>query len=214
MSENVPSDLCTQRRFRSACTFVQSYQNLHWIAKNAKFLHANKEDSDQTVQTDFESVLGSIVRRYVFIVLLVQVSRWLCGLCFQLLITRSQVQICLVAEFSFWLNCASVVSVPNVGSRGTRFEFCWDYMVLHCTEPFIITIPSSRYDLTLVMLNKFRCHAHFQFSASQITWSRLLIQIHILNDGKQCRSRSVGFCRSQLIWIYFVKTRYIRVQQD
>ena len=57
--------------------------------------------------------------------------------------------------------------------------------------------------LTLVMLNKLRCHAHFQFSANQITWSRLLIQIHILN-GKQCRSRSVGFFRSQLIWIYTV----------
>ena len=40
-------------------------------------------------------------------------------------------------------------------------------------------------------------------SPNQITWSRLLIQIHILND-KQCRSRSVGFFRSQLIWIYTV----------
>ena len=51
------------------------------------------------------------------------------------------------------------------------------------------------------MLNKLRCHAHFQFSANQITWSRLLIQIHILYD-KQCRSRSVGFFGCQLIWIY------------
>ena len=42
--------------------------------------------------------------------------------------------------------------------------------------------------------NKLRCLAHFQFSANQITWSRLLIQIHILN-GKQCRSWSVGFFR-------------------
>ena len=73
-----------------------------------------------------------------------------------------------------------------------------------------ITIIHSKYEplqiefsLTLVMLNKLRCHAHFQFSANQITWSRLLIQIHILN-GKQCRSRSVGFFRSQLIWIYTV----------
>ena len=39
--------------------------------------------------------------------------------------------------------------------------------------------------------------------ANQIVWSRLLIQICILND-KQCRSRSVGFFRSQLIWIYTV----------
>ena len=54
--------------------------------------------------------------------------------------------------------------------------------------------------LTLVMLIKLRCHSHFQFSANQITWCRLLIQIHILN-GKLCRSRSVGFFRSQLIWI-------------
>ena len=57
--------------------------------------------------------------------------------------------------------------------------------------------------LTLVMLNKLNCHAHFQFSANQITWSKLLIQIHLLN-GKQCRSRSVGFFRSQMIWIYTV----------
>ena len=46
--------------------------------------------------------------------------------------------------------------------------------------------------LTLVMLNKLRCHIHFWFSVNQITWSWLWTQIHILND-KQCRSRSVGF---------------------
>ena len=57
--------------------------------------------------------------------------------------------------------------------------------------------------LTLLMLNKFRWHAHFKSSANQITWSRLLIQIHILND-KQCRSRSINFFRSKLIWIYTV----------
>ena len=53
------------------------------------------------------------------------------------------------------------------------------------------------------MLNKLRYHTHFWFSANQITWSKLLTEIHILN-GKQCRSRSVGFFRSQLIWIYTV----------
>ena len=41
------------------------------------------------------------------------------------------------------------------------------------------------------------------FSANQIIWSRLLIQIQILN-GKQCRFRSVCFFRSQLIWTYTV----------
>ena len=28
--ENVSYAMCTQQRFRSACTFVQSDQNLHW----------------------------------------------------------------------------------------------------------------------------------------------------------------------------------------
>ena len=53
------------------------------------------------------------------------------------------------------------------------------------------------------MLNKLRCHAHFLFPANQITWSEFLTEIHIFND-KQCRSKSVGFFRSQLIWIYTV----------
>ena len=30
ISENEPSDMHTKRRFRSACAFVQSDQNLHW----------------------------------------------------------------------------------------------------------------------------------------------------------------------------------------
>ena len=29
-SENVPLDMCAQQRFRSACAFAQSDQNLHW----------------------------------------------------------------------------------------------------------------------------------------------------------------------------------------
>ena len=53
------------------------------------------------------------------------------------------------------------------------------------------------------MLNKLWCHNHLLFSANQITRSRLLIQIYILNN-KQCRSRSVGFFRRQLIWIFTV----------
>ena len=69
--------------------------------------------------------------------------------------------------------------------------------------PYIIFTLKYWDSLTLVILKKLRCYAHFKLSASQITWSRLLIQIHILND-KQCRSRSVGFFRSQLIWIYAV----------
>ena len=67
---------------------------------------------------------------------------------------------------------------------------------------------SGKYDtqpkcLILDMLNKLRCHIHFKFSTNQITWFRLLIKNHILND-KQCRSRSVAIFRSQQIWIYTV----------
>ena len=53
------------------------------------------------------------------------------------------------------------------------------------------------------MLNKLRCHIHFSFSAHQITWSSMLIQIHIIND-KQYSSRSVDLFRSQFIWIHTI----------
>ena len=68
--------------------------------------------------------------------------------------------------------------------------------------------------LTLVMLNKLRYHTHFQLSATQITWSRLLIQIHILND-KQCRSRSFGFWRKPTdLDLQFAMAGHILVQKD
>ena len=38
MAENVPSDMCTQRRLRSACAFVQSDKN-----RDAQFLRTNNE---------------------------------------------------------------------------------------------------------------------------------------------------------------------------
>ena len=65
--------------------------------------------------------------------------------------------------------------------------------------------------LTLVMLNKLRYHTSLQFSANQITWSCLLIQIQILN-GKQCRSKSVGFHSSEANWsvsTLFAKTGHV-----
>ena len=61
----------------------------------------------------------------------------------------------------------------------------------------------SKYEklLTFVLLLKLRYHAHFKFAAKQITWSRLLILIHIL--------------KKSLIWIYTVcKGMDIWVQQD
>ena len=73
------------------------------------------------------------------------------------------------------------------------------------TDPSWHSVDTWIYEtLTLVLLNKLRCRTHFYFSANQITWSRLLIQIHILN-GKQSRSRCWllhGFRRSgEGIWL-------------
>ena len=85
-----------------------------------------------------------------------------------------------------------------------RYCVLFKYMYCSLSTPLSyprIIIKCSSWNL--VLLNKLRCHTHFKFSANQITWSRLLIQNLILN-GKQCRSRSVGIFRSQLIWIYTV----------
>ena len=48
---------------------------------------------------------------------------------------------------------------------------------------------------SLTCCKKSRCHTHLTFSANQITSSRPLIPIHILNviNNKQCISRSFGF---------------------
>ena len=80
----------------------------------------------------------------------------------------------------------------------SQFAYCLTVCLKMASE-----ISEQTKNLTLVLLNKLRCHAHIQFSVNQITRSRFLVQIQILN-GKQCRSWSVGFFRSQLIWIYTV----------
>ena len=52
MSEKGPSDLCAQQRFRSACTFMQSDQNLqlvHFGYKETSFF-MRMTNCDQTVQ--------------------------------------------------------------------------------------------------------------------------------------------------------------------
>ena len=69
-----------------------------------------------------------------------------------------------------------MVSAPGFGSQGPVFEFHWrrdlahDCSALHCTEPFIIILPSSQYDLNNVerdvqhqliifrVLSAFICH--------------------------------------------------------
>ena len=64
-------------------------------------------------------------------------------------------------------------------------------------------------DLTLVMLNKLRCHAHFKFPANQITWSMFLIEIHILMtnsaDPDQLASSEANWSGSTL----FAKTVHV-----
>ena len=48
MSRNVPSDLCANRRFRSACALRSLLRILTkriWIAKDAKFFHVDNEDA-------------------------------------------------------------------------------------------------------------------------------------------------------------------------
>ena len=50
-SESVLSDMCAQWRFRSVCAvWPESSMGALWTDKNAKFLHADNKDSDQTAQ--------------------------------------------------------------------------------------------------------------------------------------------------------------------
>ena len=83
----------------------------------------------------------------------------------------------------------------NFRSWSSGFKSCWrrnsdsyDCMAPHYTEPFIITIPSSRYDLTLVMLNKKMLHPLLIFyksdhmiqavdTISNTEWQTVQIQI-------------------------------------
>ena len=104
------------------------------------------------------------------------------------------------------LNVKCVLSEDNTSCFACTFYTYSKALSFSESINFILAVRQSHFHkvyilhLTLVMLDKLRCHIHFKFSDSHITWSRLLIQIHFLID-KQCRSRSVGFWRSQLIWI-------------
>ena len=64
MSENVPSGMCAQRRYRSAYAFLGAF----WIVKDAPFLYAGKWDSDQTVwiRRLIWFFVGPCVRKFVF----------------------------------------------------------------------------------------------------------------------------------------------------
>ena len=51
-SDNVPLDMCAKQKFRSAPAHARSESSLgvFWIAKDAKFLHADNKESDQTAR--------------------------------------------------------------------------------------------------------------------------------------------------------------------
>ena len=51
--QNQQNDMYAQRKLRSACASAQSDQSslcAQWVAKDASFLHADREDSDQNDQ--------------------------------------------------------------------------------------------------------------------------------------------------------------------
>ena len=81
------------------------------------------------------------------------------------------------------LKHGQAVNTPDDRSWGTGFKYCWrqnsahDCKALHCTESFIITFPSSQYDLNNVERN-------VNLSLAEHDMPCL---------SKQCRSRSVGF---------------------
>ena len=92
-------------------------------------------------------------------------------------ITRYDVTSRLIKQVSVLLPCGGHKTSPRT-SPSAVYVF-WTFLINK----------TQSWSLALVMLNKLRCHAHFQFSASLITWSEFSIEIHIFND-KQCRFRS------------------------
>ena len=72
MLENVPSDRCAQRRFRSACAFAQSDQNLHWAHFGKPRMQSFFMRSAKTLirlcirAVWFECTLSTHFSRYVF----------------------------------------------------------------------------------------------------------------------------------------------------
>ena len=111
-----------------------------------------------------------------------------------------------------WRNFASL-AIQNVSNEDSdqTVKMCWLIWIFNgytCQKVCFLTLQLNF--LTLPMLNKLRGVAHplLIFSANEIIWSRLLIQIHILND-KQCSEEANGSGSA-----LFAKLGYIWVQQD
>ena len=137
------------------------------------------------------------------------------------------VQILRVNMESMWLHLAEIFWISDLYNdwlaprfrqtllvetwQNGRSKLCSNCTGTYKVNLFIITLLTLlilKMLLIHVMLNKLRCQAYFIFSANQITWYKLLIQIHILID-KQCRSET-NWSGSTL----FAKIGHIRVQQD
>ena len=82
----------------------------------------------------------------------------------------------------------------NFNIQGNQGSCGGDYL-----EVCVVFYLEYFYTLTLVMLNKDATPTS-NFQPIRLLDPGFLIEIHIFND-KQCRSKSVGFLRSQLIWI-------------
>ena len=107
-----------------------------------------------------------------------------------LILWRSGLRLLMGKFHQFLIELSSARNMIMAGYYGFMFVFCQQFSVV--CHGYIMMYPI----LTLALLNKLRKHPLW-FLANQITWSRLLIQIYILND-KQCRSRSVAF--SEASW--------------
>ena len=87
-----------------------------------------------------------------------------------------------------------------------RLIWVFAVYIIHCC---LLNSPSvCSVNLTLLMLNKLRCHAHFLFPANQITWSGFLIDIHKLTnnaDPDQLVSSEANWSGSTL----FAKTGHV-----
>ena len=119
----------------------------------------------------------------------------------------------------FWLSTGRRIFLQTVwsGPNSASTEVLWDTWTT--SKSFWEQNNLGQYVhyclvlLTLVLLNKLSCHAYFQFSANQITWSGLLLYTYFMaisaNPDQLASSEANGSGS-----ILFAKAGYIRVQQD
>ena len=80
---------------------------------------------------------------------------------------------------------------------------------------FLLLLSDKTTQWSSFMLNKLRCQAHFLFSANQMTWPRLLIQMTNSEEPDQLASSELA--SSEANWsgcTLFAKEEYVQVQHD